>query len=106
MKYFVVLFCLFAFFSCREEPVKPPAEKETMLYILRDMMLIESYISILKEADRDSVKTELSKDLLSNYDWNESQLEDFKMYLSKNPEVSLEMHDEVRTEIKKLEAEL
>jgi len=77
-----------------------------MLFVLRDMMLIESYISLLKEEDRDSVKTELSKDLLSNYGWNESQLKDFKMYLSNNPEVSLEMHDEVRTEIKKLEAEL
>jgi len=106
LKYPIFLFCLLIVFSCRKEPIGPPAEKETMLFVLRDMMLIESYISLLKEEDRDSVKTELSKDLLSNYGWNESQLKDFKMYLSNNPEVSLEMHDEVRTEIKKLEAEL
>lgn len=107
MKYHILIVSsLLTLFSCEEKVSEPPAEKEIMLYILRDMVLIESHISLLKEADRDSVKTELSGELLSTYDWNANQLDEFKTYLSENPEVSLELHDEVRSELKKLEAEL
>lgn len=104
--YILIVASLLTLFSCKEKVSEPPDERETMLYILRDMVLIESHISLLKEADRDSVKARLSEELLSTYDWNSTQLEDFKTYLSENPEVSLELHDEVRSELKKLEAEL
>lgn len=106
MKHFLVMAFLVLIFSCKEEVKDPPADRETMLFILRDMVLIEASVSLLKQDERDSVKTELKKELFSSYGWSESQLEELKTYLSENPEMSLELHDEVRTEIKRLEAEL
>ncbi|NBB88902.1 MAG: hypothetical protein GVX96_03820 [Bacteroidetes bacterium] len=106
MKYAILICCLFMLFGCAEEENEPPTDEKTMLFVLRDMMLIESRVSLLKDEVRDSVKSELNVVLLQQYNWTEEDLEAFETYLSQHPELSVKLHDQVRSELKKLENEL
>jgi hypothetical protein len=70
------------------------------------MIIIEAQVSLLKDEIKDSVKLEQKNKLLSRYQWDAKQLEAFREYLATHPEISLELHDEVRSELKLLEGEL
>lgn len=100
----LVLFSLALLFSCTsEKEVGPPADEETMLFLLRDMIIAEAYLSLLKQGKRDSMKSELKLALKNEYDSTEVNWDEIEKYLEQNQEKSLELHDQVRTEIKKLE---
>ena len=100
----VVLLLLSIIFSCeKKEKIVPPADEETMLFVIRDMIITEAYLSLLKEEERDSVKSELNLALKREYDSTEVNWDEIKNYLEQNPDKSLELHDKVRSEIKNLE---
>jgi len=91
-------------FSCEsKEEVAPPADEETMLFLLRDMIIAEAYLSLLKQDKRDSMRSELRLALKNEYDSTQVNWDELENYLEQNQEKSLELHDQVRTEIKKLE---
>ncbi len=106
MKWIPVCIILLFGLACEDQKVSAPADRETMVLVLRDMMIIESQLSMEKEEARDSVKRVLQSELKAEYSWTERDLERFEVYLSKYPEESLELHDEVRLALKGLEAEL
>lgn len=106
IKYIPILALLFFALACKEQKISAPSDRETMVMVLRDMMIIESQVSMQKEEVRDSVKMELQSALKAEYNWTESDLDQFAAYLSQHPEESLELHDEVRLEVKELEKEL
>ncbi len=106
MKYILIIISFFVVFACEKEVIEPPATRDNMLFVLRDMILIESQISLLKDEVKDSVKLELKNQLLEQYNWDDAQLETFKAYLANHPDISLELHDEVRSELKQLEGAL